>query len=94
MLVVAAALLVLGYLRLTGPSIALAALAVPLLYVLYLYEVEVYVDANGRTFTSTSGGSGASSDLFPLARVKPGTPAKLASRREKLTNQWQAACLT
>jgi RsiW-degrading membrane proteinase PrsW (M82 family) len=39
---VAAALIVLGYARLTGPSIALAAFSVPLLYLLYLYEVEVY----------------------------------------------------
>lgn len=37
-------LLGLGLLRLTGPAIALAALAVPLLYLVYLYEVEVYED--------------------------------------------------
>ncbi|HZS91422.1 MAG TPA: hypothetical protein VFE42_28510 [Chloroflexota bacterium] len=42
--VAAALLVVLGLLRLTGPSIALAALAMPLLYLLYLYEVEVYAD--------------------------------------------------
>ena len=40
----AAALLILGYLRLTGPAIAAAALCVPVLYLLYLYEVEVYED--------------------------------------------------
>lgn len=34
----------LGAFRLTGPSIAVAALAVPFLYLLYLYEVEVYED--------------------------------------------------
>lgn len=39
----AAVLLVaLALLRWTGPSLALAALAVPILYLLYLYEVEVY----------------------------------------------------
>jgi hypothetical protein len=37
-------LLVLGYARLTGPAVAAAALCVPLLYLLYLYEVEVYED--------------------------------------------------
>ena len=42
--VTAAALLTLGLLRWTGPSIALAALAVPLMYLLQLYEVEVYED--------------------------------------------------
>ena len=34
----------LGLLRLTGPAIAVAVLAVPLLYLIYLYEVEVYED--------------------------------------------------
>ncbi|MGH2409684.1 MAG: PrsW family glutamic-type intramembrane protease, partial [Chloroflexota bacterium] len=44
-LAVTTALLVgLGLLRWTGPSIALASLAVPLLYLVYLYEVEVYED--------------------------------------------------
>jgi RsiW-degrading membrane proteinase PrsW (M82 family) len=42
--VAAAALIVLGLLRWTGPAIALAALAVPLIYLLQLYEVEVYED--------------------------------------------------
>jgi hypothetical protein len=40
----AAVLLALGLLRLTGPAIAAAALAVPLLYLVYLYEVEVFED--------------------------------------------------
>lgn len=44
LLVSAVVLVILGYFRLTGPSIAAAALAVPLLYLLYLYEVEVYED--------------------------------------------------
>lgn len=43
-LAVAILLGILGYARLTGPSVAAAALAVPLLYLLYLYEVEVYED--------------------------------------------------
>ncbi|HEX6547653.1 MAG TPA: zinc ribbon domain-containing protein [Candidatus Dormibacteraeota bacterium] len=44
-LVVAAVVLVaFGLLRLTGPTIALAAAAVPVLYLIYLYEVEVYED--------------------------------------------------
>jgi len=42
--VTAALLLVLGLARLTGPAIAVAALAVPLIYLLYLYQVEVYED--------------------------------------------------
>lgn len=42
--VMAVAIIVLGYARLTGPAIAVAAFAVPLLYLLYLYEVEVYED--------------------------------------------------
>ncbi len=42
-LVIAGLLLLgLGLLRSTGPAIAVAAAAVPLLYLLYLYEVEVY----------------------------------------------------
>ena len=40
----AVALLVLGLLRWSGPAIAVAALAVPLIYLLQLYEVEVYED--------------------------------------------------
>ncbi len=43
LLVLAALLLVFGYLRLTGPSVAIASAAVPLLYLIYLYEVDVYV---------------------------------------------------
>jgi RsiW-degrading membrane proteinase PrsW (M82 family)/RNA polymerase subunit RPABC4/transcription elongation factor Spt4 len=42
LLVAAALLLVLGLVRLTGPAVVAAALAVPLLYLTYLYEVEVY----------------------------------------------------
>jgi hypothetical protein len=41
LLAVAGSLLILGYLRLTGPIVAVAATAVPLLYALYLYEVWV-----------------------------------------------------
>lgn len=44
LLAAAVLLLVLGYLRLSGPTIAVAALAVPVVYLLYLYEVEVYED--------------------------------------------------
>ncbi len=42
--VTAILLTLLGLLRQTGPSIAVAAVAIPLLYLLYLYEVEVYED--------------------------------------------------
>jgi RsiW-degrading membrane proteinase PrsW (M82 family) len=35
-------LIVLGLLRWTGPSIAVVSFAIPLIYLLYLYEVEVY----------------------------------------------------
>lgn len=41
---VLALLIGLGWLRLTAPAIAVAALAVPLLYLIYLYEVQVYED--------------------------------------------------
>ena len=44
LLLAAVLLLVLGVLRWTGPAIAAAALLMPLLYLLYLYEVEVYED--------------------------------------------------
>jgi hypothetical protein len=44
LLLVTVAIVLLSYLRLTGPSIAVATLAVPLLYLIYLYEVEVYED--------------------------------------------------
>jgi len=37
-------LIVLSLARLTGPAIAVAALAIPLIYLLYLYQVEVYED--------------------------------------------------
>lgn len=37
-------LVVLGLLRLTGPSISVAAVLIPLLYGLYFYEVQVYED--------------------------------------------------
>ncbi len=37
-------LVVLSVARLTGPAIAVAALAIPLIYLLYLYQVEVYED--------------------------------------------------
>lgn len=43
LLVLVVLLLVVGYLRLTGPSVAIASAAVPLLYLVYLYEVDVYV---------------------------------------------------
>jgi len=39
---VATALVILGYLRLTGPFVAMTAAAVPVLYGIYLYEVDVY----------------------------------------------------
>ena len=42
LLAVAGALVLLGYLRLTGPLVALAAAAIPVLYGIYLYEVDVY----------------------------------------------------
>src|SRR3954468_20196771 len=44
LLATAALLLALGVARWTGPAIALAAAAVPLLYLLYMREVEVYGD--------------------------------------------------
>lgn len=44
LLTATALLVVLGALRLTGPAIVAAAAALPVLYLLYLYEVEVYED--------------------------------------------------
>lgn len=44
LLLVASVLLLMGLLQATAPTIAVAAVAVPLLYLLYLYEVEVYED--------------------------------------------------
>ncbi len=44
LVVVIALLAGLGFSRLTGPAIAVAVLAVPILYLVYLYEVEVYAD--------------------------------------------------
>jgi len=51
--VTALTLLVLGALRLTGPAVAAAAVLVPLLYLLYVYEVEVYEDEPIRVLAST-----------------------------------------
>ena len=48
-------LLALGALRFTGPAIAAAALLVPLLYLLYLYEVEVYEDEPVTVLAATVG---------------------------------------
>ncbi|MEP7104785.1 MAG: PrsW family glutamic-type intramembrane protease [Chloroflexota bacterium] len=44
LVVVVALLAGLGFLRLTGPAIAVSVLAIPILYLVYLYEVEVYAD--------------------------------------------------
>lgn len=44
LLVLTVLLLVAGYLRLTGPSVAIASAAVPLLYLVYLYEVNAFGD--------------------------------------------------
>jgi RsiW-degrading membrane proteinase PrsW (M82 family) len=38
------AMFALGFARLSGPAVAAAAIVVPLLYLLYLYEVEVYTE--------------------------------------------------
>jgi hypothetical protein len=46
-------LIVLGLLRLTGPSIAFAAALIPLLYLTYLYEVQVYADEPWRVVGAT-----------------------------------------
>jgi RsiW-degrading membrane proteinase PrsW (M82 family)/RNA polymerase subunit RPABC4/transcription elongation factor Spt4 len=51
----AAALLVLGLLRLTGPAIAAAALLVPVLYLIYFWEAEVYEDEPVRVIGATFG---------------------------------------
>ncbi|MBV9281677.1 MAG: PrsW family intramembrane metalloprotease [Chloroflexi bacterium] len=42
LLAVAGLLVVLGYLRLTGPFVAVAAAAIPVIYGIYLYEVDVF----------------------------------------------------
>ncbi len=43
-------------------------------------ETDFYVDANGRTETTTSGGGAGGDTLFSLSKVRPGTPALLARR--------------
>lgn len=53
LLLLAAGFVVLGALRLTGPGIAFAAAAVPALYLLYLYEAEVYEDQPGPVIGAT-----------------------------------------
>ena len=53
--VVAIVLIVLGLLRLTGPAIAVAAFAVPLLYAVYLVETGIYRDDPIQTWVATFG---------------------------------------
>jgi hypothetical protein len=53
--VVAVVLIVLGLLRLTGPAIAVAAFAVPLLYAVYLVETGIYRDDPIQTGVATFG---------------------------------------
>jgi hypothetical protein len=55
LLAVAAALLLLGYLRLTGPFVAVAAAAIPALYGIYLHEVAVYRDEPVYSIGITAG---------------------------------------
>ena len=55
LVVVVVVLVVLGLLRLTGPAVAAAAFAVPFLYLLYLFETEVYEDDPALVVTLTFG---------------------------------------
>jgi hypothetical protein len=58
LLVLTGALILLGYLRLTGPFVALTATAIPVLYGIYLYEVEVY-EQEPIYATALTAGAGA-----------------------------------
>ena len=58
LLVLAGLLLVLGYFRLTGAMVAVTAAGVPLLYALYLYEIEVDQRHPGQSM-AISAGTGA-----------------------------------
>jgi len=55
LLVSAALLLLLGLLRLTGPAIGAAAILVPLVYLIYFWEVEVYEDKPFEVLVATFG---------------------------------------
>lgn len=55
LLAVAIALIVVGYLRLSGASVALASAAVPLLFLVYLIEVEVFQRRPWLTLAITAG---------------------------------------
>jgi len=43
-------------------------------------EIDVYVDANGRSEVTQTGGSPGGTQLFGLSRISPGIPALLARR--------------
>lgn len=63
---VAAALLLLGFLRLTGPFVAMSAAAIPALYAIYLYEVEAYDDAPIYSISVTAGVGAALGAIWAL----------------------------
>jgi hypothetical protein len=66
LLAVAGALVVFGYLRLTGPQVALAAAAIPLLYGIYVYEVDVYEGEPVYSLGVTAGVGAALGAIFAL----------------------------
>ncbi len=55
LLVISAALVVVGYLRLSGASVALAAAAVPVLFLVYLIDVDVFERRPWLTLALTAG---------------------------------------
>lgn len=55
LLLIAVALIVVGYLRLSGASVALAAAAVPVLFLIYLVDVEVFERRPLLTLALTAG---------------------------------------
>jgi RsiW-degrading membrane proteinase PrsW (M82 family)/RNA polymerase subunit RPABC4/transcription elongation factor Spt4 len=64
LLITVAGLALLGLLQLVGPAIALAAFAVPALYLVYLYEVEVYEDEPWLVVGLTLVGGGVLGGLY------------------------------
>ncbi|MBV9278550.1 MAG: hypothetical protein JOZ41_00570 [Chloroflexi bacterium] len=66
LLAVTAALIVLGYLRLTGPFVAVAAAGIPALYGIYLYEVQVYEKEPAYAIGLTAGAGMALGAIWAL----------------------------
>jgi len=67
LLLSAALLLLLGLLRLTGPAIGAATILVPLVYLIYYWEVEVYEDKPLQVLVATFGVGGVVGILWAVS---------------------------